>query len=180
MDAQDLQNLKYPIGKFTIPDTISRTDIEAWTKILKNLPKQLIEITKPLNESELNYNYRPDGWTIKQVIHHLADSHMNSLIRFKLTLTEYKPTIKPYDEAKWAKLVDYEYDIETALAILNGVHTKLGHILQHLSNEDLKRQYLHPEHGKHFSVEETIGLYAWHSEHHLAHIKQALHYKGQF
>ena len=180
MKENNIQKLKYPIGEFQTTNPISRNDIETWIKILEHFPQQLTETIKLLDEGELNYAYRPDGWTIKQVVHHLADSHMNSIIRFKLAKTEDLPTIKPYYEDRWANLKDYEQPIDTALLILKGVHEKLGILLKSFSEEDLKRQFIHPEHGKRFSIEETIGLYAWHSQHHLAHIKQALHYQGNF
>jgi len=144
------------------------------------LPKSIVSVTNNLSEIELNYKYRPDGWTIKQVVHHCADSHINSIIRFKLALTEDTPTIRPYFEDRFAELNDYRETIDTSVSILNGVHKKLGILLKNLSKEDLKREFVHPEHGKHFSVEETIGVYAWHSNHHLAHIKKALNSKGKF
>ena len=144
------------------------------------MPKSIVSVTNNLSEIELNYKYRPDGWTIKQVVHHCADSHINSIIRFKLALTEDTPTIRPYFEDRFAELNDYRETIDTSVSILNGVHKKLGILLKNLSKEDLKREFVHPEHGKHFSVEETIGVYAWHSNHHLAHIKKALNSKGKF
>ncbi|WP_299115148.1 YfiT family bacillithiol transferase [uncultured Winogradskyella sp.] len=176
----ELQKLKYPIGEFQAPDIISKDQKEKWITDIENFPNSVEEVTKNLSNTELSYRYRPDGWTIKQVVHHCADSHINSIIRFKLSLTEDTPTIRPYYENRWAELVDYEYDIETALSILKGIHAKLGILLRNLSDEDLKLKFIHPEHGKSFTLEETIGTYAWHSNHHLAHIKQALKYKGEF
>ncbi|EDP72055.1 hypothetical protein FBALC1_13177 [Flavobacteriales bacterium ALC-1] len=180
MTEQDLYKLKFPIGEFEKPNTITKHLINEWIGSIEALPQSIISVTKNLSEEELNYKYRPNGWSIKQVVHHCADSHINSIIRFKLGLTENTPTIRPYFEDRFAKLSDYDQPIDTAISILNGVHKKLGVILRGLNDDELKREFVHPEHGKHFSLEETIGVYAWHSNHHLAHIKQALNYKGKF
>jgi hypothetical protein len=180
MTDQDLYTLKFPIGEFKKPDVITQQHISEWITSIEALPKSINAITKDLSEEELNYKYRPDGWTIKQVVHHYADSHINSLLRFKLALTEDTPTIRPYFEDRFAKLTDYNQPIDTSISILTGVHKKLGILLNHFNEEDLKREFVHPEHGKHFSLAETIGTYAWHSNHHLAHINQALHFKGKF
>ncbi|RZN79705.1 MAG: putative metal-dependent hydrolase [Winogradskyella sp.] len=176
----EFQKLRYPIGEFQAPEIISKDQKEKWITDIENFPNSVEGITKSLSNSELNYRYRPDGWTIKQVVHHCADSHINSIIRFKLSLTEDTPTIRPYFENRWAELTDYEHDIDTALSILKGIHAKLGILLKNLSDNELKLKFIHPEHGKSFTLEETIGTYAWHSNHHLAHIKQALKYKGEF
>ncbi len=180
MTNSELYQLRYPIGTFTKPNTITKTQRETWISTIEDFPKSLKTLVHTLDEKALNYNYRPEGWTIKQVVHHCADSHMNSIIRFKLAITEDTPTIRPYYEDRWAELVDYNSDINHALAILDGVHAKLGLLMRHFSKEDLQREFVHPEHGKRFSVEETIGVYAWHSNHHFAHIQQALQYKGKF
>jgi hypothetical protein len=180
MTEQELNKLKFPIGEYNKPDQITSQLIEGWIKSIESLPEAIIAETKNLSEEELNYKYRPDGWTIKQVVHHCADSHMNSIIRFKLALTEDSPMIRPYFEDRFANLDDYAEPIDTSISILKGVHKKLGVLLKNFSQEDLKREFVHPEHGKRFSLEETIGVYAWHSNHHLAHIKQAKVYKGEF
>jgi hypothetical protein len=180
MTEQDLYKLRFPIGEFEKPEEITQQYLDEWIASIEALPESIISVTNTLSEIELNYKYRPDGWTIKQVVHHCADSHINSIIRFKLALTEDTPTIRPYFEDRFAELNDYSETIDTSVSILNGVHKKLGILLKNLNQEDLKREFVHPEHGKHFSVEETIGVYAWHSNHHLAHIKQALNYKGKF
>ncbi|SHH29777.1 YfiT family bacillithiol transferase [Winogradskyella jejuensis] len=180
MHTSELQKLKYPIGEFIKPEIITKQHIKSWISDIESFPDTVEETTKHLNEIELNYAYRPDGWTIKQVVHHCADSHINSITRFKLALTEDLPTIRPYFEDRWAKLIDYSESLEAPIHILKGVHYKLGVLLRSFDDNDLKREFIHPEHGKRFSLEETIGTYAWHSNHHLAHIKQALKYKGQF
>ena len=180
MTEHYLYQLKYPIGEFSKPESITSLHIEEWIASLEALPNNIDVLTKSLSEDELNYRYRPEGWTIRQVVHHCADSHMNSIIRFKLALTENTPVIKPYFEDRFAKLIDYTEPIEASISILSGVHKQLAVLLKNLSQDDLKRQFVHPQHGTRFSIEETIGVYAWHSNHHLAHIKQAFHFKGDF
>ena len=176
----ELNKLRFPIGQFEKPKQITNAHIENWIAAIGALPHQIETIVKHLSEQELNYKYRPDGWSIRQVVHHCADSHMNSIIRFKLALTEDMPTIRPYFEDRFANLIDYSEDLDAPIAILKGVHQKLVILLESFDDNDLKRKYIHPEHGKQFSIAETIGVYAWHSNHHLAHIKQALQYKGKF
>jgi len=181
MTTVNLETLKYPIGKFIKPNHISEAQIQEWIQTIEDLPETLISVVKGLSIEQLHWPYRPEGWNIKQVVHHLADSHMNSIIRFKLALTEDTPTIKPYHEDRWAKLADdNDDDLRHTLSLLNGLHAKLGILLRSLSKDDLKREFIHPEYGKRYSLEETIGVYAWHSKHHVAHIKQALKYHGKF
>lgn len=181
MTAENLYHLKYPIGEFVKPTIITIVQINEWIETIEQLPIIITELTKDLTIEQLNWPYRPDGWTIKQVVHHLADSHINSIIRFKLALTEDTPTIKPYFEDRWANLIDAnDNNLENTLSLLKGLHTKLGMLLRSLTKDDLKREFIHPEHGKQFSLEETIGVYAWHSKHHVAHINQALTHKGKF
>lgn len=181
MTSQNLDHLKYPIGKFIKPDSISESQILEWIETIENLPETLTNLTKDLSVDQLNLPYRPEGWNIKQVVHHLADSHMNCMIRFKWTLTEDTPTIKAYHEDRWAKLKDdNDNNLNHTYFLIKGLHAKLGTLLRSLTKEDLKREFIHPEHGRHISLEETIGIYAWHSKHHVAHIEQALKYKGKF
>ncbi|MFZ9846607.1 MAG: YfiT family bacillithiol transferase, partial [Flavobacteriales bacterium] len=117
--------------------------------------------------------YREMGWTIRQVVHHCADSHMNSLTRFKLTLTEDKPVVKPYWEDRWAELVDSKsMPISPSVQMLEGIHARWTVLLNSLSEQDLVKSFIHPEHGKEFRVDENIGVYAWHCNHHLAHITE--------
>ncbi|MFT4524048.1 MAG: hypothetical protein ACI85F_000189 [Bacteroidia bacterium] len=130
-------------------------------------PQRLRNFTKNLSVDQLNLTYRPDGWSIKQVVHHCADSHMNSIIRFKLTLTEDDPEIRPYYEGRWAELVDgKDDDISYSLQLINAVHNKWVNLLNSLSAEDMEREFIHPEHGQRFSIAENIGIYAWHCNHH--------------
>lgn len=178
---QNPENLKYPIGKFMISEHQSDVQIHEWIATIEAFPQTVIELTKDLTVLQLSWHYRPGGWTIKQVVHHCADSHMNSIMRFKLALTEDTPIIKPYYEDRWATLADgNDTNINHTIILLKGLHAKWGILLRSLSPSDLKREFIHPEHGRCFSLDETIGLYAWHCKHHLAHMKQALKYKGKF
>jgi hypothetical protein len=176
-----LHKLKFPIGEFTKPNRISSIDISKWIGDIESFPTKVKQLTKDLTVQQLNWKYRPEGWTIKQVVHHCADSHMNSLIRFKLALTEDTPTIRPYHEDRWANLIDGNDDnLEDTMLLIQGLHAKLGKLLRHLKPADFPKEFVHPEHGKHFRLDETIGVYAWHSNHHLAHIQQAINHKGEF
>ncbi len=177
----DIEKLKYPIGEFEKPEVIPSAQIKDWITEIELYPSRVSELIKDFTEVELNWQYRPNGWTIQQVVHHCADSHMNSFIRFKLSLTEDTPTIKPYFEDKWAELPDTtETHISESIKILEGLHSRWTKLLKSLNSTDLKKEFIHPEHGRRFSVEENIGIYAWHSNHHLAHIKQALKNNGKF
>ena len=178
---KNLEKLKFPIGKFIKPDFISNNDLRNWISDIEIFPTNLINLTQNLSIEKLNWIYRPDGWTIKQVIHHCADSHINSFVRFKLALTEDLPIIKPYEEAKWAELIDGSSDsIKPSLQIVEGVHARWVLLLKTFKEEELKRQLIHPANNKKYFLEEMIGLYAWHCNHHLAHIEQALVNKGKF
>lgn len=166
----DQENLKYPIGRYQLEDKINKTSIENWIKEIEMLPQKLSEAVKGLNKDQLQTPYRPDGWTIQQVIHHIADSHMNAYIRFKLALTENKPIVKPYDEKLWAELPDSKLvDINVSLDLIKSLHKRWTTLLRHLSEEELNKEFLHPESGMK-NLKETICNYAWHGNHHLAHI----------
>ncbi|OUR99472.1 metal-dependent hydrolase [Flavobacteriales bacterium 33_180_T64] len=181
MTSEELYKLRFPIGEFQKPDYISSEMITSWIDVIEKFPKAIEQATKNLSTEQLHWMYRPEGWTIKQLVHHCADSHMNSIIRFKLALTEESPTIRPYYEDRWANLIDSNDDnLEDTLHLLKGLHAKLGKLLRHISKHELSREFIHPEHGKCFRLDETIGIYAWHSKHHLAHIKQAIANKGEF
>lgn len=177
----NVENLKFPIGAFQKPISISENDLKTWIAVIENFPNRIKILTESLSVEELNLNYRPDGWTIKQVVHHCAYSHMNALIRTKLALTELLPVIKPYQEAVWANLIDGNTDsIVDSLTIINGVHSKWTLLLKNSNATDLEKEYYHPENNRNYKLNEVIGLYAWHCDHHLAHIKQALLYNGKF
>lgn len=170
-----MEHLKYPVGKFTKPENIDKITLEKWIKEIEDFPAALEELTQGLTSEQLQFRYRPGGWTIKQVVHHCADSHMNSIIRFKLALTEDAPTIRPYFEDRWAELPDgLDDNISDSIFIIKGVHGRWIKLLNNLTAEELNRTFIHPEHGKVFTLKENIGIYAWHGRHHLGHIRLAL------
>ena len=167
----DIEKLKYPIGKFNRPEIISEEAIAGWIKSIEELPTLLKAAVFALNEEQLNTPYRPDGWTVRQVVHHVADSHMNSFIRFKLALTEENPTIKPYHEEKWAEMEDEKgFPIEPSLAIIENLHKRWVKMLKSMKSEDFNRTFFHPENKRTISLNENTALYAWHGKHHVAHI----------
>ncbi|MEH0153955.1 putative metal-dependent hydrolase [Limibacter armeniacum] len=172
MSTNQTEKLKYPIGKLQFPDEITREMVNLWIKEIEGLPLKLKKAVSELSEAEMQTPYRPEGWTALQVVHHLADSHINGFMRFKLALTEYKPTIKPYYEDRWAELPDSHLTpVEVSLALLEALHQRWTVLLMALTDEDLKKTVIHPEHGKEISVEELIATYAWHGNHHLEHVK---------
>lgn len=177
----NLEALKFPIGKFQFDPDVSNEQVQQWIETIEALPSQLEELTKSITKEQLNWRYRPEGWSVKQVVHHLADSHMNALIRIKLALTEDAPVIRPYEESLWAQLCDgLNDDISSSIKIINGVHEKWVHVLKNMSEEQWQKMYFHPQHQRLFSIKEGLGIYDWHCKHHLAHIKQALDNKGNF
>jgi len=166
-----LEDLKYPIGKYEKPDQITEQQLKLYIADIQDFPAKLETAVGLLTDEQLNTPYRPQGWTIRQVVHHCADSHMNSLIRFKLALTEDKPVIKPYFEDRWAELTDSQnYPIEPSLVLLKSLHARWTHLLVGLNESQFERKFIHPEHGKEFSLKENTGIYAWHGKHHLAQI----------
>jgi len=176
----NIENLKYPIGKFIAPEEYTLNILKGWIEEIESFPEKVVELTQTLTQAQLNWIYRPEGWSIKQVVHHCADSHMNSFIRFKLALTESTPTIRPYHEDKWAELSDsLVTDLTDSILLLKGLHAKWGFLLRQLTTSDLLLKYVHPEHGQTFTLQETIGSYAWHCQHHLAHIVVALDNEGK-
>jgi len=179
MENTELGHLKYPIGKFQNPETITNAHISEWIQILETLPAKLETLVKNLNDEQLETPYRPGGWTVRQTIHHMADSHHNSYIRFKWALTENRPVIKAYDEKAWAELFDTKTaPIVLSLAHLAAVHAKLVYLLKGLSDDGLKRKFLHPDGNVETALDKNIGIYAWHSNHHFAHIENLLKRKG--
>lgn len=167
----DIEFLKYPIGKFKAPNEISSEEISGCIEIIKKFPSDIFTAVSPLSVAQLDTPYRPGGWTVRQLVHHCADSHMNAYLRFKLALTEENPTIKPYDEGEWAKLQDARLPIESSLVIIRAIHMKWGVLLDSMSKEDFSRTYFHPEKGKSQMLSEVTLMYAWHSQHHLAHVQ---------
>ena len=166
-----LEELKFPTGRFTPSENYDEATILNLIDEIAALPKNLRDATEELSEQQLETPYRPEGWTIRQVVHHLADSHMNAYIRTKLALTEDEPNIKPYDEATWAELPDGKIDpIDLSLDILEAVHRRWVIVLHNMEPSDLDRVYVHPEYGTRVSLKEVIATYAWHGRHHLGHV----------
>ena len=168
-----LEQLKYPIGKFEKPEIITKDIIAKWILDISVFPKNLKNEVSHLTDEQLDAPYRVNGWTIRQVIHHCADSHINSFIRFKLALTEEKPTIKPYWEDRWAELIDSTITpVEHSLILLDGLHFRWVILLNSLTEQDFEKSFIHPEHKNEINLKESVGLYAWHCKHHLAHITE--------
>ena len=164
--------LRYPTGKFKAPVSYTNEDIAEWIGTIKTFPGQLRHAIIGLNEKQLDTPYRTGGWTLRQVVHHVADSHMNSLLRFKWALTEENPTIKPYEEADWALLTDYKMPVESSIKIIEGLHLRWVVLLESFSENEWNRTFLHPATGATMQLKKALALYAWHSKHHLAHITQ--------
>jgi hypothetical protein len=161
---------RYPIGKFDWPAEVTIADRTKYIQTLADLPTQFRTAAAGLSEAQLNTPYREGGWTLRQVIHHVPESHMHAYIRFKLALTETDPVVKPYDEAAWAKLDDVAVTpIETSLNLLDALHQRWVILLRGIAEPDWKKTFRHPEIGN-VSLENNLALYDWHSRHHLGHI----------
>jgi len=161
---------RYPIGKFERPETITESQRRAFIGTIAEAPARLASAVAGLAPAQLDTPYRPGGWTVRQLAHHVPDSHMNAYVRFKLALTEDEPTIKPYDEALWAKLGDTTTTpVETSLALLENLHKRRVALLRSLKPADWARKFRHPALGV-MSLDQNLALYAWHSLHHVAHI----------
>lgn len=170
-------NASYPIGTFQHEETITNERIQQWINEIEELPSKVRTAVQNLNDQQLDTPYRSDGWTVRQVVHHLADSHMNAYIRFKLAVTEENPVIKPYEEARWAELPDSKLSIDVSLNLLDALHQRWIVLLKNLTPGDLKRTFIHPDAGE-VSVGTNIGIYAWHGKHHTAHITSLIQTKG--
>ncbi|MDE3237226.1 MAG: putative metal-dependent hydrolase [Bacteroidota bacterium] len=169
---------RYPLGIYQ-PQVFSHEVKEKWLLDIKYLPDELETAVQNLDAAQLDTPYRESGWSIKQLVHHVADSHMNAYIRFKLGLTEHHPTIKPYDEKEWAKLADNDLvPINVSLTLLHALHQRWYAILKGLTEEQFERTVVHPEHGRQMSLWFLLGLYAWHGKHHTAHITTLREKKG--
>lgn len=166
----DIEFLKYPIGKFVKPEVIQSDVLAEAIRQIKFFPANMFKAVSVLSPEQLDAAYRPGGWTLRQLVHHCADSHMNAFSRYKLALTENNPTIKPYDEGAWAKLADASLPIESSLAIIQAIHLKWGVLLDSMNPKDFKKTYFHPEKNRMQDLEEVTLMYSWHSQHHLAHV----------
>jgi len=165
-------NLKYPIGQFECPDTITKEHIAIWIKDIEELPVKISDLVSNFTKDQMETSYRNDGWTARQVVHHIHDSHHHGYIRFKWALTEDNPVIKPYYEDRWAELFDTKSaPIQLSLDLIKSLHAKWVFFLKGLSDTDLKKTFIHPEGNVTISLAEDIGIYAWHGNHHLAHLE---------
>lgn len=179
MENSALEKLKYPIGKFTAPENYSAAYLSERIAEIESFPERLKKEVFQLTPEQLETPYRENGWTIRQVIHHCADSHMNCFIRIKWALTENKPVIKFYHEDLWAELHDnLTMPIEPTLSFLEGLHFRLAYLMKSFSETDLNKSFIHPENNKEYQLKEIIGTYAWHGNHHLAHITELKNRKG--
>lgn len=170
-----MTDLRYPIGAYIYPENVDEAQLKSWIDSLEYFPQQLIEVTSKLTEAQLAVHYRPGGWTVRQVIHHVADSHINAYTRVKLTLTEENPIIRPYNEEIWAELPEAKNgDIELSIAIIKAIHRRLVITLRTLDFADFDRKYIHPAANQHLTLGYLVGNYAWHGQHHLAHILSTL------
>jgi hypothetical protein len=162
-------DLSYPIGKFDRSSIdVGRRD--EYIRTIADLPKNIAAAVAGLDDPQLDTPYRPGGWSVRQTVHHVADSHINSLCRFKLALTEDDPpTIRPYYEDRWAELADSRLPVDTSLAIIDGVHRRWAELLRTMTDADFEREFVHPETGR-WKLGDVLALYAWHSLHHTAHI----------
>jgi len=167
-----MADLRYPIGDFHFSGQVTESDRHRSIDIIESTPAKMRAAVEGLAEKQLDTPYRPGGWTVRQVVHHVPDSHMNAYVRFKLALTEDVPTIKAYDEQLWAKLEDSKNTpIETSLTLLESLHARMTVLLRSLKPTDFGRKFNHPERGP-MTVDSLLALYAWHGPHHVAHITE--------
>jgi uncharacterized damage-inducible protein DinB len=167
-------DLRYPVGKFTRPTkTLTTAERRSMIQAIALTPAALRAAVAGLSEAQLDTPYRPGGWTVRQVLHHVPDSHMNAYTRFKLGLTEDVPTIKPYDEAKWAELDDGKSElVEDSLTLLEALHARWVFLLERMSPTDFERKVDHPEWEAPLTLDALLALYAWHGKHHVAHVTE--------
>jgi len=166
----DTPDLRYPVGEFRFPKSVSPQELALFIDEIAETPERMRAAITGLSEPQLDTPYRPGGWTVRQLAHHVPDSHINSYVRFRLALTEDEPVIKPYEEARWAELPDARTaPVEMSLALLENLHARWVPLLRSLSDAEWKRTFRHPELGL-VSLENNAALYAWHGRHHVAHI----------
>jgi len=172
-------DLRYPVGRFEPRPPADAEEQARWIDEIAELPAQLHAAVSGLTPAQLATPYRAGGWTVRQVVHHVPDSHLNAYTRFKLALTEHEPTIKPYDEARWAELADVEaVDPGVSLALLDALHERWVALLRHLTPDEWGRSYRHPEMDRLLTLAEVLGLYAWHGRHHTAHVTRLREREG--
>jgi len=168
--SRKMDELKYPIGQFDFAEKISDIHIPGLVAQIEALHDLLLKSIEGLSEEQLDCSYRPGGWTLKQVVHHIADSHLNGYVRFRLALTEDCPTIKPFEEARWAELEDARnMPIDVSLRLIESLHRRWVRLIRSLTSTQLDSKFHHPDMGN-VSIKKAISLYAWHGNHHLGHI----------
>jgi len=163
--------LRYPIGKFTSKEAYTKEELEESIRRIESLPARMEAIIRILSPKQLDTPYREGGWTARQVIHHVSDSHINAYVRFKWALTEDTPLIKAYNEKLWAETGEVKSSPELSLNLLKALHAKWAVLLKSLTAAELQREYIHPETKKNFRLGNVVAMYAWHGDHHLAHLK---------
>ncbi len=161
---------RYPIGRCNYPEIYTPELLQQFRNEIDTFPAALENVVQHFNIDQLQTNYREGGWTINQVIHHCADSHLNAVLRIKLALSNDNPSINPYPEDLWAEMPDYDLPFNNSLTMLFAIHRKLVKLIDSLSNEQWNRTYFHPQYQKTFTIKDVVCLYAWHGKHHLAHI----------
>ncbi len=166
-----MTDLRYPIGPLTMPASLTPDEIRAGIKVMAETPARLRKAVAGLNDRQLDTPYRPDGWTVRQVVHHVPDSHINSYVRFKLGLTEDNPTIKPYEEKLWSTTPDNAEPVENSLRLLEALHERYVVLLNSVRPEQWSRTIRHPESGL-IRLDQLLSLYVWHGPHHVAHITE--------
>jgi hypothetical protein len=173
METETLEKLKYPFGKF-IWNKYDETERKDFIKTIASFPNKIKSLVENLTDEQLEKPYRPDGWTVRQVVHHCADSHMNAFIRFKLALTEDKPTVKAYEEQLWAKQADYKLPVAISLTLIESLHARWAALLNSMKADEFEAKYIHPQSGKELDLNYMLALYNWHCKHHLGHIESTL------
>lgn len=175
----NIEDLKYPIGRFKKKESYTSDEIKANLLSIKMFPNQLLECILNMDISQLDNTYRPDGWTARQVIHHIADSHLNAYSRTRRAITEDTPEVYGYLEQKWAELSDAKsMKIQPSLMIIQGIHSRWADLLKDTSDEILEKRYFHNWYNETFNIKEVLALYAWHGQHHLEHVKLVMKDKG--
>jgi uncharacterized damage-inducible protein DinB len=174
-----MADLRYPIGTFFPPASRADADLDGWIADISSAPAALTDAVEGLDPAQLDTPYRAGGWTVREVVHHLPDSHLNVYIRFKLALTEERPTIKPYDEVAWTRLGDVRATpVDISLRLYDALHQRFVHLLKAMSAEDFERTFVHPEVGRELPLWAVLGSYAWHGRHHVAQIRALRHRMG--
>ncbi|GBF07486.1 metal-dependent hydrolase [Deinococcus aerius] len=163
---------RYPLGPMPQPLALTPGERQEATRAIRALPDELRQLVEGQPDTVLDTAYRDGGWTVRQVVHHIADSHMNAVVRLKLALTEANPTVKPYEEGDWARLPDMGLPVEPSLSLLAGLHARWTALLETLTPEGWTREWTHPAQGRTYTVDTLAAMYAWHGRHHLAHIRR--------